>query len=65
MGKSISFKLAESDDPIFSEGFKMFSINGSHGSVRIIRPKNKSSKEDIKAAKDDSKEDKSSKESKT
>ena len=59
-----SFKLAESDDPLFSDGFKIFSINGSYGSARIIRPKNKSSKGDIKVTKDDSKEGKSSKESK-
>ena len=65
MGKIISEGLKGSDDPLFSEGIKIFSINGSYGSGRIIRPKNKSTKEDIKAAKDDSKEDKSSKESKT
>ena len=52
-------------DPFFSEGFKMFSINGSYGSVQKISPKNTSTKENIKASKDDSKEDKSSKESKT
>ncbi len=42
----------------------MFAINRSYGSARIVRPKSKSSKEDIKAAKDDSKEAKSSKETK-
>ena len=33
MGKIISEGLKGSDDPLFSEGIKIFSINGSYGSA--------------------------------
>ena len=36
----------KANDPFFSGGFKIFSINGSYGSGRIIRPKNKILKEE-------------------